>query len=395
MTIMRILSIILVALSFAQCTNKGHQEEKATSEVKTEETAIIKNQQINNCRIELHRAAKSSDVKQLQNMINNGCDANTIIDSKVAPNGDTLNNNALYYTQDYETTKLLLAAGADPNFNQIIGNSVLETAIMLNKNDVAELLLEYEADVNHYNEQTEWNSPLGGAVSTGNIEGLKLLMNNGAVFQKKDRDELIHLAIRYKRYETVKLLLEYGLPINKKSTPFGEEGGFGDCIQCPVNITPLHSAVLLNDSIASIKFIDLLLLHQADLDAKNKYKLSPLALIATDGKQDIARHLIQKGATIDAESILRSAAYQNNEYLEVLLKYGGDANASSDYYESVLFAAVTCCGDGFNESPTESRVQTIELLLSYGAEPSGKLVQLIHDEDRFLILRELFQKYGF
>lgn len=296
----------------------------------------------------------------------------------------------------YDISRILLDAGAKPNFNQQKGRSVLDGAIILRNMDLLKLLLAHKANANHFNKFTEYQSPIGTAIATGNIEALKILVEHGANLQTKydDKNSLIHLAIRYKQLDIVKYLLELGISSREKDTQFNPEGNGGDCVTCPFDIEPIHSAVELNDTILSNNFIDLLIKYKANLNIKNKDNLSPLAYIATDGHPKIARHLIKNGAEIDHAAIIQSSAFQNNDYLKVLLESGGNPNASTSYYESALHAAIVCCGDGFNEASIDSRIETLELLLKFGASPGEKVKKLIQENKRYISLQKVFEKHG-
>jgi len=60
-----------------------------------------------------------------------------------------------------------------------------------------------------------------------------------------------------------KFLIDNGVSTRTKITPKNLEGEFGDCVPCPFEIEPIHSAAQIRDSEVAIKFIDLLISNGA------------------------------------------------------------------------------------------------------------------------------------
>ena len=162
-----------------------------------------------------------------------------------------------------------------------------------------------------------------------------------------------------------KFLIQSGVSTRTKITPVNLEGEFGDCVPCPYEIEPIHSAAQISDPQVAIKFIDLLTSNGANINAKNKHKQTALSYIAANGSSAIAKYLIQKGADVDSKSISTAAAYQNNDFLSVLLNNGGNPNENNKDNVSHLNQAIFCCGDGFNDTTVKNRIETVNILLEY------------------------------
>jgi cytohesin len=306
---------------------------------------------------------------------------------------DSTYDTALSQSTNFEITKLLLESGANPNI-ELGTRSPLEFAVFQNRNDIARLLIKYGADVNHLNKFTELQNPLIAAILPGNIEGLKLLLENGAKFKpyEKNVHEPLHKAIRHERLEMAKFLIESGVSTRTKITPKNLEGEFGDCVPCPFEIEPIHSAAQINDSHVAIKFIELLVSNGANINAKNKHKETALSYIAAKGSSAIAKYLIEKGAAVDSKSISTASAYQNNDFLRVLLNNGGNPNESNQDKISPLNQAIFCCGDGFNEEAVKNRIETVNILLEYGAKADDGLMSKIKKQDHLKPILSILEK---
>ena len=388
-----ILSIaILIQCSEYRSANQTQEQtiaktrsDKSKSENNITATKPFKN---SNCTKKLINAVRKNDSLSIQRLINNGCDIN----EKLTTGHNYYANDSIYDTAlsnsiNFKTSKLLLELGANPNI-ELGERTPLETAIFLRRNDLVKLLINNGADVNYFNQFTEYQSPLITAISTGNIAALKLLIESGAKFKEygKNIHEPLHQAIRNKRTEVAKLLIKNGISTTTKITPVNLEGDFGDCLPCPYDIEPIHSAVQIKDTQLAIEFIDLLISNNANINAKNKSDQTPLSYIAANGNHEIAQHLISKGASIVEGAIVTSAGYQNNDYLEILLKNGGKPSSSA------LKEAIFCCGDGFNEASIEKRTKTINLLIQYGAKPTNELMDKLSRQERLKPILEMIKK---
>jgi|GEM_PF-3482623 len=405
---MKYLFLAYILLALLQCSEAKHKNQveaqNASVVLSSDETSyniIDKTEELHSikpdCYEKLIEAIHKNDTILLSAILKNGCELN-----KIAVTGhnyyanDSTYSTPLSISGQYGITKILLQYGADPNIN-LGDRSPLELAVMQHKNDIVKLLIEKGANVNHFNKFTDYQSPIITAVSTGNLEALEMLIENGAEFKPNEKNvhNSLHKAIRHKQFEIAEFLIKNGVNTRTKVTPVNFEGEFGDCVPCPFEIEPIHSAVQLTDTALAINFIDLLISNNADVNAMNKNRQTPLSYIAASGDSAIAKHLISKGAIVDNVSVIRAARYHNEEYLKVLLNNGGDPNGNENKVTSPLSQAVLCCGDGFNNSPVESRINTVSILLENGAKPSKELLIRVNSEDRLKPISAILEQYGY
>ena len=377
------------------CNNKNASQTQAEPNVKVISESLDIGNKISddnsqqresnkNCTESLINAVQTSDSVRIRELLSDGCDVNQkITTGHNYYSKDSTYKTALSHSTNYDITKLLLESGANPNIELGIG-SPLEFAVLQNRNDIARLLIAYGADVNHFNKFTEYQSPIIAAVSTGNLEVLKLLIENKAKFKPyaKNIHEPLHKAIRHQRLEVAKFLIQSGVSTRTKITPKNLEGEFGDCVPCPYEIEPIHSAAQISDSKTAIEFIAILLSNGANINAINKHKQTALSYIAANGSSEIAEYLIDEGVDIDSKSISTSAAYQNNEFLRVLLNNGGNPNENTEDNVSSLSQAIFCCGNGFNDATVKNRIETVKILLEYGAKVDEGLLNKIREQER-------------
>lgn len=91
--------------------------------------------------------------------------------------GDSPLTDAVWY-QDYNLSKLLLEKGADPNHEDALSNSPLNIAAWNDDVAIADLLLKHGADPNH--EDTLGNTPLNDAIFSDDATFQNLLIEHGA-----------------------------------------------------------------------------------------------------------------------------------------------------------------------------------------------------------------------
>jgi ankyrin repeat protein len=108
-----------------------------------------------------------------------------------------------------EAVKQHLAAGRDVNAKRY-GWTPLHIAVFKGHKEIAELLIDKDADVNAKN--WEGGTPLHYAALTGRKEIAELLIDNGADVNAKDDDgdTPLDLAIQFKEPEAADLLRKHG-----------------------------------------------------------------------------------------------------------------------------------------------------------------------------------------
>jgi ankyrin repeat protein/N-acetylneuraminic acid mutarotase len=272
--------------------------------------------------------------------------------------------------------ELLLAKGADVNAEDSEGRTTLSYAVQNHYQAILQVLLAAHANPN----AGRLNLPLATAASLGDMPALKLLLANGAdpntnsavnwsvrgASVGQDRHSPLSLAVsqgqsdaakellRFKAdpnvtapnqtpmlfnaladAPTLKVLLEGGANPNVRApeaTPQpGYGGGYpgGSIVRAPG--TPLLLQTVKDKNQAAV---ELLLAHQADVNATNPDGWSSLQEAAAYGLKPIAELLLKGGATVDArnkygDTPLQIAVRQSQrELVELLLAHQADANAT-------------------------------------------------------------------
>jgi len=222
-----------------------------------------------------------------------------------------------------ETTKILLAAGADPNARADgLGHTVLIGSAVINNVEIVKLLLDAGADI-HAQDNFDGNALMWAAMA-GNNETVKLLLAAGAdVNARADKgglfgepSALTFAAFCHGDVETMKLLLDAGADINVK-------GGMG----------------------------------------------TVLAAAASVCKVDVVKFFLEKGVDVNDKSgnalmfavEKRIKFGEQTEVVKLLLDAGVDVNRQSEIGETALMWAVY-----------EGNIETVKLLLDAGADASIK-----------------------
>ncbi|MBI9018485.1 MAG: ankyrin repeat domain-containing protein [Phycisphaerae bacterium] len=134
--------------------------------------------------------------------------------------------------------------------------TLLHLAAMKNLSKTASLLLGNGVNVNCVD--SHGASPLGYAAGGADLNMVKLLIKNGAIYNKSDFDAPIHSAASSGKTDVVEFFLENGVEIEETC-----DGGF----------TPLHCAA----SSGKYKTVKFLLEKGADVNAKIEGGRTPLA----------------------------------------------------------------------------------------------------------------------
>ena len=273
------------------------------------------------------------------------------------------------------------------------------------------------------------STPLHHAAGFGNTETIKLLLDNGADVNAKNRLEgtPLHWAVRSD--EKTRLLLERGADINSKTqngstplylasrrrdshsvlrlllkkgadpnlatmngrTPLMAAARDGDVAAMQLLLAKKADATALSGSGAgtlmdaarsrNLEAVHLLLEHGADVKAETKRKQTALAIAAQQGAEDIVNVLLEKGARADGQdyrgySPLMWAAYSEAMpagIVKALLDKGADTGVSGEGETPRTLAGKR--GDnevarllGVSEKQRKSRGVAVDAPLSSGEE---------------------------
>ncbi|XP_067625980.1 ankyrin-3-like [Eurosta solidaginis] len=285
----------------------------------------------------------------------------------------------------------LLKYGADVNalYNSREGFTPLHSAAKYKQEEVAKLLISYEADINAQDKTGK--TPIFYAIENADLKITKLLLTNRANI--KDSPDLLNTAVKKECIEIVDALLQHNADINASDeygrtalyfTALSESDGFFGCLtnedpdinikgeiaklllskganvdaQTKNGVTTLHTATQKG----YVKVVEALLKYNANVNCGVKRDITPLHLSAKRGNEEISTMLLNKGANVNAKlkdgiTALHIATQEGHkEVVKVLLEWGAkvDSKIKSDITPLHLGAA-----KGYQE--------IIETILKFGA----------------------------
>jgi len=268
-----------------------------------------------------------------------------------------------YMSVGYESAKLLLELGADPNARDAHGNTLLhrlsDTTTVADAIQTIALLLENGADVNLRNQKKI--TPLVSAVNRGKPAVVESLLNAGAEVNVTDESKhpLVMSAIfcRPEKMEILKLLTAAGADVRTTDQYIGNPPlakAVSVNVACPAAAeillnagvdpnardrngrAPIHElAVWTTQSIDPA--LALLLAHGARIDIRNHQEMTVLLLNARGGSNvNVMKSLLKNGADPalvdrDGNTLLHCVAMNRNagalEMLNMALSIGGNPAA--------------------------------------------------------------------
>ncbi|KAI8960598.1 ankyrin repeat-containing domain protein [Daldinia sp. FL1419] len=179
--------------------------------------------------------------------------------------------------KDPPVVKLLLEAGADPDFTSTSGLSLINYATALGMSEVVKILIDQKANINH-RDKHGW-SPICNAVGYIRDASLvRILADAGANLRDTVGGwSLIHFTLTDKSTDILKILLEFG-----KSIDLNQRNGS--------NETPLLAAG--ND--ANIECLKLLVKAGANINAQNNDGDAPLSIAIWRGMPEYFNLLLSQ-----------------------------------------------------------------------------------------------------
>jgi len=251
---------------------------------------------------QIHDAAQSGDLAQVKELLKENPD---LVLSKDTPGWTALHYAAYYGRKD--VAELLLNKNADVNTKDNQGLTPLHLAAKEGHKDTAEVLLTNKADVNA--KDNNGHTALHFAAIYGYKDVIDLLLASKAALDN------IHDAAAVGALEAVKLLLGQNPDLVMSKDSEGK--------------TPLHYAVLNGHK----DVVELLLNYKADINVKDKDGYTPLYEAAKGGHKEVAELLLTKKADVNAKdnkgySPLHEAVVADDKsVVELLLLNKADVNA--------------------------------------------------------------------
>ena len=281
---------------------------------------------------------------------------------------------------------LLLKHGADVNKRNKGHQTPLRLAIRGNRFKLAEILLEHGADANKENNEGMTLLhilPERNIKDDGNILNLVLLLlKHGAELNRRDKDmneTPLHLAIRWNRFKLAEILLEHGADAIAEN----KEGQ-----------TPLHMLserdIYSRDDVQNL--VLMLLRHGAEVNSRDKNNEIPLHWAIRRNQLKLAEILLEHDADVDAKNdksqallhILSESDIKNEGAVPnlalLLLRHGADVNSRDQNNQTPLHLAIT-----------RNRFELAGILLEHDADADA---QNYHGKTPLRILSENWSYQG-
>jgi len=210
-------------------------------------------------------------------------------------------------------------------------------------------------------EDNEGGKPLHNACFNGHQDAVSLLLANGANPGSTDASSStpLHFAAENGHTDCMRILVEYKVPIDARD----EDG-----------MTPLHQGVNYADT------IQLLLSHDADVNARDQYDTTALMLAVENGREDILRLLLSSGAdaTVKNKDGLTVMELTEDAYLrKVLEEEGAETDAEKAQRKKLYEEAAVL----FNQKPKKGIELLIERVMERAAEEQGRTKAATGEEE--------------
>jgi ankyrin repeat protein len=193
-------------------------------------------------------------------------------------------------TSNLETMQQLISDGADVNFQDTHGNTILKTAMYNNNLKGAEILIAAGADVN-LKSAVQSKIPSHFSLKLVPFKTAETFFNESADMKSKGLSILMDAASGGR----IKSPLNFIFRGNEAPYAFGLNGILPNAITTFQEVMPLQLAV----QFGRIDIVGLLIDRGADITAKDSIGLSILMKAASGGNLDLVKLLVDKGADIN------------------------------------------------------------------------------------------------
>ncbi|XP_048525723.1 transient receptor potential channel pyrexia [Dendroctonus ponderosae] len=234
----------------------------------------------------LHCAAFGDSPETAMILLNNGARVQARTNSPTYSNESAL--HCAVRANAVACVRLFTVEGADVGEVEFSGISPIHLAAELGHPQCLKIMLETKGvNVNARTKEKE-QTPLHLAAEGGNAECIDILLDREADANVKNYrlQTPLHLAARAQSYDSVELLLVKG-----KANP--------NVPDCDKRIS-LHAAV--GKTARSYDIIEVLVRHQADVNAKDQFGYTPLHMAALNELSQCVEKLLYHGADVTAKS---------------------------------------------------------------------------------------------
>ena len=230
----------------------------------------------------------------------------SIIFIRVSRYNSILTDNLIYAAQDNDTNRIdsiLKSRIVNINARSYHGYTALMWASEYGNLEAAKLLIENGADVNAKDKYGDT-----ALIEAGHLEVVKLLIENGADVNAKNEDGKTALmrASREGHLEVVKYLIENGADVNAKSN-----NGWTALMRASYN--------------GHLEVVKYLIENGADVNAKRDSGRTALMSASSEGNIEIVKLLIENGTDVNAKDEDGKTALDlaDNEEIEKVLRKAG------------------------------------------------------------------------
>ncbi|KAK9744715.1 Ankyrin repeats (3 copies) [Popillia japonica] len=227
--------------------------------------------------------------------------------------------------------------------------SPIHLAVLIENLSIVKFLVEKGALVNSCNAGRQ--TPLHFAAKLGNVKIVNYLLDNGAninMFDMDDRSPL-SLAVLHEYEDVARILIRKGARLNNEET-YGYTILYHAVLNNMYNTTKelLESRAIRHSNFEIVK---LLHIGGAIINIRDEQGNTPLMTSCLNNNLQIAKYLLKNGAPANATNHINGMsalhlcvqAIQHcnlfEQFLELLLSYGANINASS-YQGNILFYAI-------------------------------------------------------
>lgn len=258
----------------------------------------------------------------------------------------------------------LLNGNTDVNRTEddLSGNTSLHIATVLGNVKIMKLLLDAGADVNMEN---KWGlSALGCAIEKCcKPQVVKVLIDAGANIDvtNDSGQSALYLATIVSDVKMMEYLLSRGADVNIKDISYGQ--------------TPLHIAVILNESNSYQKTIEVLLKNGADVNVPDRLGTTPFhKLVEKADFQTIEEFILNYKADVNVKKncgeipLFKAIERNSVEIVQLLVRHGSDVNNTNTQNSSTLLhEACKNYGNDSSEYCKTFNTNIIKCLLKNGA----------------------------
>ncbi|MEH1874607.1 ankyrin repeat domain-containing protein [Nostoc sp.] len=292
-----------------------------------------------------------------------------------------------------EALAVLLAAGADPYRKDGEGLSAYDWAVRNEHSDVLEVLRQFGVDASRVSPEEH----LLNAAEQGDVAAVRTWLSEGANVNARDQRRKtknrtpLMLAASTGHLEVVNLLLDAGADINatdivdvNQRQPRGIISD--DYESFPAMRFSLGITALMLAAIKGYKnIVQVLVSHQANLQARDCFARDALCLGCINGHLEVVQILMQAAVNINQQDsegdtpLLMALRNTHIELAKFLIESGADVNAKNNEDHTPLIEAVQ----------KEEHLELIQMLIERGADVNA----VSKDGDTAMTLADLFDHH--